>query len=89
MQSNGVYIVEDTHTCYWENYGGGLQREGSFMEFAMQKLDEINAVHTRGVLPITEFTRSTDHISFYNSVVVFERRPQGKRQDMVTCGMGG
>jgi hypothetical protein len=84
---NGVYIVEDTHTCYWKEYGGGLGREGSFMEFAKQKLDEINAVHTRGVLPITEFTRSTDHVSFYDSVVVFERRRQGQRQAPITQGM--
>jgi 23S rRNA U2552 (ribose-2'-O)-methylase RlmE/FtsJ len=84
IHSNGVYIVEDIHTCYWEEFGGGLGREGSFMEFAKQKLDEINAVHTRGILPNTEFTRSTDHVSFYDSVVVFERRRQGQRKNLVT-----
>jgi hypothetical protein len=57
------------------------------MEFAKQKLDEINAVHTRGELPITEFTRSTDHVSFYDSVVVFERRRQGQRQAPITQSM--
>jgi 23S rRNA U2552 (ribose-2'-O)-methylase RlmE/FtsJ len=87
IQSNGVYIVEDMHTCYWTEYGGGLRREGSFMEFAKQKLDEINAVHTRGALPVTEFTRSTDHIAFYDSVAVFERRRQGQRQAPITQGM--
>lgn len=87
IQSNGVYVVEDTHTCYWKEYGGGLGRKGSFMEFAKQKLDEINAVHTRGALPITEFTRSTDYIAFYDSVVVFERRRQGHRQANITKAM--
>lgn len=84
IQPNGVYIVEDTHTCYWKEYGGGVGREGSFMEFVKHKLDEINAVHTRGVLPVSDFTRSTDCIACYDSVVVFERRPQGKRQAPVT-----
>ncbi len=87
IHQNGVYIVEDTHTCYWKEYGGGVGRKGSFMEFAKQKIDEINAVHTKGVLPVTEFTRSTDHISFYDSVVVFERRRQGQRQAPITQGM--
>ena len=87
MQSNGVYIVEDTHTCYWGEYGGGLRHEGSFMEFAKHKLDEINAVHTREALPTTEFTRSTDCIACYDSVVVFERRRQGSRQAPVTLPM--
>lgn len=84
IQPNGVYIVEDTHTCYWKEYGGGVGREGSFMEFVKHKLDEINAVHTRGALPVSDFTRSTDCIACYDSVVVFERRPQGKRQAPVT-----
>jgi len=79
--------VEDTHTCYWDNYGGGLGKEGSFMEFVKQKLDEINAVHTKGALPITEFTRSTDCIACYDSVIAFERRRQGKRQAPITESM--
>ena len=87
MKSESTYLVEDTHTCYWDEYGGGLNRSDSFMEFAKKKLDEINAVHTRGALPVTEFTRSTDHIAFYDSVVVFERRQQGERQAPITNGM--
>lgn len=87
IQPNGVYMVEDTHTCYWKEFGGGLGREGSFMEFAKKKVDEINALHSRGALPVTAFTRSTDHVSFYDSVVVFERRRQGQRQAPITQGM--
>ena len=88
MQSDGVYLVEDTHTCYRGNYGGGLGREGSFMEFVKHKLDEINAAFIEpAVLPVSEFTRSTDCISCYDSVVVFERRRQSARQDIKTRGM--
>ncbi len=87
LDSRGVYIVEDTHTCYWDDYEGGLGRKGSFMEFVKQKLDEINAVHTKGALPVTEFTRSTDCIACYDSVVAFERRRQSERQAIVTKGM--
>jgi cephalosporin hydroxylase len=87
LHTNGIYIVEDTHTCYMDEYGGGLKREGSFMEFVKQKLDEINAVYTRGALSVTEFTRSTDYIACYDSVIVFERRRQGKRQTVITQGM--
>ena len=87
MQSNGVYIVEDTHTCYWKEYGGGLRHEGSFMEFVKHKLDEINAVHTREALSVSDFSRSTDCIACYDSIVVFERRRQGLRQAPITQGM--
>jgi hypothetical protein len=84
LTENGVYIVEDTHTCYWNEFGGGLGESGSFMEFAKTKIDELNAVHARGLLPVSNFTKSTDYISFYDSVVVFEKRKQGKRQAPVT-----
>jgi hypothetical protein len=87
VQPKGVYMVEDTHTCYWSEYGGGLRREGSFMEFAKQKFDEINAVHSRGAVPVTSFTRSTACVACYDSVVVFERRPQGQRQAPITQAM--
>jgi hypothetical protein len=87
VSENGVYVVEDTHTCYWPEYDGGLKRDGSFMEFVKDKLDEINAVHSREALPVTDFTRSTDFIACYDSVVAFERRPQGQRQAPMTGPM--
>jgi cephalosporin hydroxylase len=87
VDPNGVYVVEDTHTCYWPEFGGGLRRDGSFMEFAKGKLDELNAVHTREALAVSEFTRSTDFIACYDSVVAFERRRQGARQAPITQGM--
>ncbi|MFN8391692.1 MAG: CmcI family methyltransferase [Bdellovibrionota bacterium] len=87
LNQNGVYIVEDTHTSYWDEFGGGLRRDGTFMELAKDKLDELNAAHSRGALPISEFTRSTDCIACYDSVVVFERRRQGVRQAPITQPM--
>ncbi len=87
MPSNGCYIVEDTHTCYWPQYEGGLKADGSFMEFVKDKLDEINAFHSRGAMPVSDFTRTTDSISCYDSVVVFERRAQGERQAPITAPM--
>lgn len=84
VQPHGVYFVEDTHTSYWDEYGGGLGRAGSFMEFAKGKLDEINAVHTRDAVQPTPFTRETDAICIYDSVVVFEKKPQARRQYLMT-----
>lgn len=84
MNPNGVYIVEDTHTCYWSEYEAGLKKQGTFMEFAKDKMDEINAIHTRGALPINSFTRSTNSITCYDSVVVFERKPQRDRRSFTS-----
>jgi hypothetical protein len=87
VAEDGVYLIEDMHTSYWPKYGGGLRRPGSFIEFAKDKIDEINAPHVRGEYEVTDITRTTDSITFHDSVVVFERRPQGKRSAVVTVGM--
>lgn len=87
MDRNGVYAVEDTHTCYWPEFGGGLKQDGSFMEFVKDRLDELNAFHSRGKIAISDFTKSTNAVVCYDSIVVFERRAQGHRQAPVTIGL--
>ena len=84
MKENGVYLAEDLHTCYWEGFGGGLRNRNSFMEFAKDKIDELNATYTRGLLPISDFTKQTQSISIYDSIVVFEKKPQQKKFHLQT-----
>jgi hypothetical protein len=69
--SRGVYAVEDMHTSYFPNYGGGLRREGTFIEMCKELIDELNAA--TGNTKVTDFTHSTLSMHFYDSVVVFER----------------
>jgi hypothetical protein len=70
---SGVYLVEDLHTAYWDEYGGGVKREGTFIELCKSLIDELNADWSRDVPPPTEFTRSTLSMHFYDSIAVFER----------------
>lgn len=69
----GVFLVEDLHTAYWKEYEGGLQKPGSFIEYAKNLIDELNAEHTRGALSETTFSQTTQSIHFYDSICVFER----------------
>lgn len=73
MHKNAVYMVEDLHTAYWEEYGGGLDKPESFMNFAKQCVDRLNADHTRGKLKPDLITRETFGISFYDSIVCFDK----------------
>jgi hypothetical protein len=73
ISSSGVYMVEDLHTAYWDEFGGGLRRDGSFIELCKDLLDELNADWSRDALPPTDFTRSTQSMHFYDSMAVFER----------------
>ena len=71
--NNGVYLVEDLHTAYWPQYGGGWKRQGTFIEICKELLDELNADWNKEGPGPTEFTKSTLSMHFYDSVAVFER----------------
>jgi hypothetical protein len=73
MGKNSVYMVEDLHTAYWPDFGGGLKEPGSFIERAKSLVDQLNADHARGALAPDAFTRETLSIAFYDSMVVFEK----------------
>lgn len=32
LNYGGVYIIEDTHTSYWEDFGGGFKKSDSMIE---------------------------------------------------------
>lgn len=71
IKDNGVYFVEDTHTAYFPNFGGGLEKPGTFIENCKNMIDYLNAYYCG--LP-TEFADSTFSMSFYDSIVAFEKR---------------
>lgn len=73
MRSGSVYFVEDMHTAYWEEFGGGLRKSGTFVEHAKNLVDELNAEWTRGAIEPSDFTKSTLSISFFDSCVVFDK----------------
>lgn len=87
MSADGVYMAEDVHTSYMDEYGGGTKRAGSFMEYVKDRLDDVHASWANGAIPISPFTRSTDSVCVYDSIVVFERRPQAVRQSLITNPM--
>lgn len=75
LREDGVLLVEDTHTSYWREYGGGFRHPGSFIEFCKRLIDELHAWHSRdpNSLSPSPFTRMTRSLHFYDSVVVIER----------------
>jgi hypothetical protein len=73
MHKNGVYMVEDLHTAYWEEYGGGIDKPESFQNFAKACTDSLNFAHSRGVIPPDVIGKETLSISFYDSIVNFEK----------------
>lgn len=61
ISGNGLYFIEDLHTVYSEQYGGGLNREGTFIEQCKGLIDSLNMRHCN--LP-DSFANSTFAMSF-------------------------
>ena len=86
VADDGVYMVEDTHTSYWPEYGGGLRAEGSFLEYTKRLLDQLNAWHVREWKDDerSAFARSAWSLSWYDSVVAIEKRPKAPPEARMT-----
>jgi cephalosporin hydroxylase len=86
MSRVGAYLVEDMHTAYWPDWGGGLHSPASFIEIAKSLIDELNAADTMGFVQPTAFTAETLSIHFYESLIVFERGRHVANRTMDTGG---
>lgn len=73
MPKNGIYVVEDLHAAYWPQYGGGVDVPTTFINRCKHFIDELNAHYSNGAVSPTFVTNQTLGISFYDSVVVFEK----------------
>jgi hypothetical protein len=73
LADGGVFLVEDTHTSYWDSYEGGRNRAGTFMEWAKNRLDDVNGFHQPGPIdPV--WTGQLDGVHVYDSIVVFDKK---------------
>ena len=76
VQPEGVYLCEDVHTSYMSRWDGGLRRAGTFIEFSKTLVDDLHAwYHLPQGTEMDEFSLGTYSISFYDSIVVIEKRP--------------
>ena len=81
LADGGIYVVEDVHTSYWDNWGGLFRRPATFLEYSKRIVDHLNKQHfTQSLLPENELKIFEDLYSvyFYNSMVVFEKKANQK-----------
>jgi len=78
VDANGVYICEDTRAAYWSRYQGGYRKAGTFIEYSKSLVDQLHAWYIEDDTADRDeaFARMTLGISFYDSMVVFEKRPK-------------
>lgn len=77
IKEEGIYLCEDNHTSYWKEYGGGFQKKRSFIEYTKKWIDKMHAWYSEtAALKVDHFTKSIFSISYYDSIVVIEKKPK-------------
>lgn len=83
---DGVYLCEDTHTSYWPEYSGGLERKDTFMEFSKKIIDTMNCQYYKGndvnqtSMGMAEAFGGVVGMHFYDSIVVLDKNEKPKSE---------
>ena len=83
ISDDGIYLCEDVHCSYRGRYGGGLRDPRSFIEYTKLLIDKLNARHHRPIKESFDFVEKTYSMTFYDNVVVIEKRKNEKETTTV------
>ena len=71
LTKNGVYAIEDLHVAYWDLQAGLVPHGKSTIDLCKSLVDDLHGRYSRDKR--STFTDTTRSISFYDSLVIFER----------------
>lgn len=75
LNDGGIYVTEDTHTSYWDQWGGSFRGATTFMNYAKGLTDLVNRQHfDKSNIENWKPYEDLYGVSFYNSMVVIEKR---------------
>jgi hypothetical protein len=74
LNDGGVFLVEDTHTSYWSEFGGALHGDGSFIEWTKNRVDDLHSRHDTDIDPNSVWATELDGVHLHDSVVVLEKK---------------
>jgi hypothetical protein len=77
LSPGGYYVVEDTQTSYWKEYGGGINKNSdeTTMQFFGNLVDCPNYKYFKGEdYTPTYFDRFVEEINFYENIVFVKKR---------------
>lgn len=84
MPVGSIFICEDCHTSYMAHNGGGLNRKGTFIEYAKQYVDVLHwdwkESYNTELDRLNKIGKDLTGVFFYDSMVVFEKFGKRKMQ---------
>lgn len=87
LNDGSIYLAEDLHTCYIEYpYDGGMHKPNTFVEMTKKHIDDLNMgnlkVQINSDEELSTFWATTNSITCYDSIHIYEKKNQGRRFDL-------
>lgn len=71
----GTYIIEDMHTAYWEQYGGGTGTEANFYATVRSMIDDMHHWYHDAGIAHPQTAGKVTGIHIHDSMVVLDKGP--------------
>lgn len=73
LADKGIYMVEDLHTAYWTEYGGGLDADTNFFHYLRQRTDDMHHWYHYGETGPDDLKLRISGIHIHDSIAVIEK----------------
>jgi hypothetical protein len=72
LKECGTFIMEDTHTSYWEGWNGGFGKKDSCIEFSKGLIDLLHKQHINMAAPpaLQHIFHNLKSVTYYNSMII-------------------
>jgi 23S rRNA U2552 (ribose-2'-O)-methylase RlmE/FtsJ len=73
LSDGGSYMIEDLHTAYWKNYGGGYRAKSNFFGFVSDLVDDMHHWYHLNKVKQPSVSNHCASIHIHDSIVVIEK----------------
>jgi len=89
LQDGGMYIIEDTHTSYWKNHGGGYLKRKTIVELIKHSIVILHQPYTRRKMSnrVQFLSKTLSSITVHDSIIVLQKRTTSINPKQVEFGV--
>lgn len=73
LAHGGLYMIEDLHTAYWPQFGGGVTEPRNFFNDVRQMIDDLHAWYHDAPAQVPALAGMVSGIHVHDSVLVIEK----------------
>ncbi|CUH75965.1 Demethylmacrocin O-methyltransferase [Tritonibacter multivorans] len=74
----GLYMIEDLHTAYWEDWGGGLDTPGNFFAMVSDLVTDLHGWTHKAPPRVASTNGQVTGVHIHDSIAVIDKGPKHK-----------